>query len=99
MNNTVRYKARLVVKGYEQQEGIDYTETYAPVAMLKTVRILLALAAYFDWEVQQMDVVTAFLNPALNEEVYMAHPEGFEEDGKVCLLQKTLYGLKQAPRE
>ena len=46
-----------------------------------------------------MDVVTAFLNPALNEEVYMAHPEGFEEDGKVCLLQKTLYGLKQAPRE
>ena len=90
VNNTVQYKACLVVKEYEQQEGIDYTKTFAPVAMLKTVQILLALAAYFDWEVQQIDVVTVFLNLALNEEVYMAHPEGFEEDGKVCLLQKIL---------
>src|SRR6266487_1543573 len=98
-----RYKARLVIKGYEQCYGIDYQETFAPVAKFITVRILFALAAYFDWEIEHMDVITAFLNPNLHEEVYMEQPEGFvvtsASGGRlVYKLLKTLYGLKQAPR-
>jgi len=94
----VRFKARLVIKGYEQKQGIDYDETFAPVAMLKTIRILLAISALEDWEIHQMDVKSAFLNPVLEEEVYMMQPEGFEQGHLVCKLQKALYGLKQAPR-
>lgn len=99
-NGTIRHKARLVIKGCQQRAGIDYEETFAPVAMLKTIRILLALAAFYDWEVHHADVKTAFLNPALKEEVYMEQPEGLQHDGhgRVCRLQKALYGLKQAPR-
>lgn len=97
-NAPIRYKARLVIKGFEQRYGVDYDETFAPVAMLKTIRILLALAAYYDWEIHHMDVKTAFLNPAIDREVYMAQPEGFEQDQRVCQLLKALYGLKQAPR-
>ena len=71
------YKARLVAKGYRQRQGVDYDETFSPVAMLKSIRILLAIAAHYDYEIWQMDVKTAFLNGNLEEEVYMMQPEGF----------------------
>ena len=95
------YKARLVAKGYKQIHGVDYDETFSPVAMLKSVRILLAIAAYHDYEIWQMDVKTAFLNGNLLEDVYMTQPEGFdipEEAQKICKLQRSIYGLKQASR-
>ena len=97
------YKARLVIKGYEQCYRIDYQETFAPVAKFITIQILFALAAYFDWEIEHIDVITAFLNPNLHEEVYIEQPEGFvvtsASRGKlVCKLLKTLYRLKQASR-
>src|SRR3954464_13452308 len=95
------HKARLVAKGFQQVQGVDYDETFSPVAMLKSVRILLAVVAYFDYEIWQMDVKTAFLNGHLEEDVYMIQPEGFvspEDAGKVCKLQRAIYGLKQASR-
>jgi len=95
------YKARLVGKGFKQVHGIDYDETFSPVAMLKSIRILLAIAAYYDYEIWQMDVKTAFLNGNLTEDVHMMQPEGFvdpKNSGKVCKLQKSIYGLKQASR-
>ena len=95
------HKARLVVKGFTQVPGVGYDETFSPVAMLRSVRILLAIAAYFDYEIWQMDVKTAFLNGNLKEDVYMIQPEGFvvhKDAGKVCKLQKAIYGLKQASR-
>ena len=99
--NVTVYKARLVAKGFRQIQGIDYEETFSPVAMLKSVRILLAIAAYYDYEIWQMDVKTAFLNGMLSEDVYMMQPEGFvnpQYAGKVCKLQIFIYGLKQASR-
>ena len=99
--NVTVYKARLVAKGFRQIQGVDYDETFSPVAMLKSVRILLAIAAYFDYEIWQMDVKTAFLNGNIEEELYMMQPEGFvdpKDAGKVCKLQRSIYGLKQASR-
>jgi hypothetical protein len=99
--NVSVYKARLVAKGFRQVQGVDYEETFSPVAMLKSVRIMLAIAAYFDYEIWQMDVKTAFLNGKLTEDVYMIQPEGFVDPAnanKVCKLQKSIYGLKQASR-
>jgi hypothetical protein len=90
-----------VVKGFKQIHSIDYDETFSPVAMLKSVRIFLAIAAYFDYEIWQMDVKTTFLNGNLTEGVYITQAEGFVNPKyarKICKLQKSIYGLKQASR-
>ncbi|CAI7865162.1 unnamed protein product [Closterium sp. NIES-53] len=94
-----RYKARLVAQGYTQREGEHYSETFAPVAKVSTSRVLLALAASLDLEVEQLDVCTAFLYGLLMEEVYMRQPPGYDDgSGRVWKLKRTLYGLKQSPR-
>ncbi|WVZ50368.1 hypothetical protein U9M48_001626 [Paspalum notatum var. saurae] len=97
----VRHKARLVVKGYAQRQGIDYDEVFAPVARMEAVRLLLALAVQEGWQVHHMDVKTVFLNGDLQEEVYVQQAPGFTRPGqehKVYRLHKALYGLHQAPR-
>ncbi|KAK9004472.1 hypothetical protein V6N11_002272 [Hibiscus sabdariffa] len=99
--NVQTYKGRLVAKGFRQIHGVDYDETFSPVAMFKSIRIMLAVAAFHDYEIWQMDVKTAFLNGKLEEDVYMTQPEGFvtpENVGKICKLQRSIYGLKQASR-
>ncbi|KAK9036766.1 hypothetical protein V6N11_021694 [Hibiscus sabdariffa] len=99
--NVQTYKGRLVAKGFRQIHGVDYDETFSLVAMFKSIRILLAVASFHDYEIWQMDVKTAFLNGKLEEDVYMTQPEGFvtpENAGKVCKLQRSIYGLKQASR-
>nr|GEY45177.1 copia protein [Tanacetum cinerariifolium] len=96
-----RNKARLVTQGYNQQEGIDYDETYAPVARLEFIRILLAYASALDFKLFQMDVKSAFPNGFINEEVYMEQPLGFIDFVKpnhVYKLKKALYDLKQDPK-
>ena len=96
-----KHKARLVAKGYSQQPGIDYNETFAPVARLDTIRALIALASQKGWSIHQLDVKSAFLNDVLEEEIYVEQPQGFVSKGKeskVLRLRKALYGLKQAPR-
>ena len=98
----VKYKARLVVKGFGQKKGIDFDEIFSPVVKLSSIRIILGLATNQDLEIEQLDVKTAFLHGDLEEEIYMQQPEGFEEKRKedlVCKLKKSLYGLKQAPRQ
>jgi hypothetical protein len=96
-----RNKGRLVAKGYSQVEGLDFGETYAPVARLESIRILLAYATYHGFKLYQMDVKSAFLNGPVKEEVYVEQPPGFEDSEyptHVYKLSKALYGLKQAPR-
>ena len=92
-----RFKARLVAKGFSQQPGIDFGETFSPVARLDTVRAVIATTAQNKWKVYQMDVKSAFLNGILEEEIYVQQPLGYEFEGKedkVYRLKKTLYGLK-----
>eukprot|EP00253_Pinus_taeda_P009829 PITA_09829 len=97
----IRNKARLVCKGYAQQEGIDFEETFAPVARLEAIQMFLALSSFQKFKVFQMDVKSTFLNGDLEEEVYIEQLDGFilgNDPNLVCILKKALYGLKQAPR-
>ena len=90
-----------MVKRYIQNEGIDYEETFSRVAMLKSIWILLSIAAYYDYEILKIDVKTAFLNGNLDEEIYMMQLEGFitkNQEHIVCKLKRSIYGLKQASR-
>ena len=96
-----RYKARFVAKGYTQTYGVDYQDTFAPVAKMNIVRVLLSLSANCQWSLQQFDVKNAFLHGDLEEEVYMETPPGFSTDfriNSVCKLKKALHGLKQSLR-
>ncbi|GJU93827.1 putative ribonuclease H-like domain-containing protein, partial [Tanacetum coccineum] len=101
LGSILKNKARLVARGYRQEEGINFEESFAPVARLEAIRIFLAFAAHMNMVVYQMDVKTAFLNGNLREEVYVSQPDGFVDKDKpnhVYKLKKALYGLKQAPR-
>ncbi|CAI7850587.1 unnamed protein product [Closterium sp. NIES-54] len=94
-----RRKTRLVIKRFQQREGIDFQDVFAPVSIAPTLRLLLAAAAVCGWKVEQMDVKTAFLYGVVDEEIYMKQPEGYDDgSGRVCRLNQAIYGLKQAPR-
>ncbi|GKB68337.1 retrotransposon protein, putative, ty1-copia subclass [Tanacetum coccineum] len=96
------FKACLVAKGFTQTYGVDYEETFSPVADIRAIRILIAITAFYDYEIWQMDVKTVFLNGHLSEEVYMVQPEGFVNlkfPNRVCKLKGSIYGLKQASRQ
>ncbi|KAK8931081.1 hypothetical protein KSP39_PZI016518 [Platanthera zijinensis] len=97
-----RYKARLVVKGFAQRQGIDFDEIFSPVVKMSSIQVVLGLVARLDLEVEQMDVKTAFLHGDLEDELYMEQPDGYcirGKEGYVCRLKKSLCGLKQAPRQ
>ena len=97
-NGTVnKYKARLVARGFAQESGVDYFETFALVARFDTIRLLIALAAQKKWKIHQLDIKSAFLNGELEEDVFVEQPEGFQSriyPDHVCKLKKALYGLK-----
>ena len=97
--NVTVNKARLVTKGFRQVQEVDYDETFSPVVMLKSVLIMLAIVAFYDYEIWQIDVKTAFLTGFLEEELYMMQPEGFVDPkgaNRVCNLKRSIYGLVQA---
>ena len=92
-----KYKARFMAKGFSQKEGIDYEETFAPIARYSSIWTIISLAAEMGWHVHQMDVKTAFLNGVIEEEVYIEQPEGFDVENRethVCRLHRALYGIK-----
>jgi len=93
-----RYKAQWVAKGFEQEYGVNYEQTFASVAKLMAIRILFALAAHEDMEIDQMDAVTAFLQSNMQDVVWVEMPTGFKKGDHACLLKKGLYGLKQSAR-
>ena len=94
-----RYKARWVVRGFEQREGLDYNKTFASVVKPMSYKAMFTIAAAIDWDLEQMDVKTAFLYRDVEEEIFVEQPEGFVRgEAKVCRLNKALYGLKQSPR-
>jgi hypothetical protein len=96
-----KHKVRFVARGFSQVEGIDYEETFSPVARYTSIRMIISLAASMGWRLHQMDVKTTFLNGEIEEEVYIKQPDGFvihEKESHVYRLKKALYGLKQAPR-
>ena len=100
--NPPRYKARIVVKGFQQKKGVDFDEILAPVVKMTSIRTVLSIAASMNLEVEQLDVKTTFLHGDLEEEIYMQQPGGFVKKGKenlVYCLEKSLYELKQAPRK
>ena len=95
--NVIKHKSRLMTKGYVQRQGVDFEEVFAPVTRLDTIRLILSLATQHGWEVHDLDVKSAFLNGQLQEEVYVAQPEGFiikVEEHKVYKLSKALYVLR-----
>lgn len=93
-----KYKARLVAKGLSQVHGIDYNETFSPVAKMDSIQLVLAIAAAQHWEVHQMDVKSAFIHGDLEEDIEMEQSQGYSQDTSlVCRLRKSLYGIKQAP--
>ena len=95
-----RLKAHLVVKGYAQTYGVDYFDTFSPIAKMTSVRLFISLATTYNWDFHQLDIKNVFLHGDFQEEVYMEQPPGFVvqgEIGKVCRLRKSLYGLKQSP--
>ncbi|KAI0493312.1 hypothetical protein KFK09_027589 [Dendrobium nobile] len=97
-----RYKARLVAKGYDQEHGLDYTETFSPVAKIITIRVFILIALHYQWDIQQLDVSNAFLHGNLSDLIFMKQPPGFQDSTYphyVCKLKKALYGLKQSSRE
>jgi hypothetical protein len=97
----VKHKARLVARGFVQREGFDFDDTFTPVARMESVRLLFALASQEGWRVHHMDVMPAFLNGDLKEEVYVHQPPGFaipSKKGEVLRLRKALYGLRQTPK-
>ena len=95
-----RFKARLVAQGFTQKHNVDYDETYAPVGTYTALRILIALAAFYDWDIRQIDISTAFLHGRLKHKIFMRAPNNIHvQNGKVLRLIKTLYGLKQSSRE
>ena len=101
MGKVVRYKARLVVKGYAKKQGIDYDEVFSPFARMESIRILIAIAAQEKWELHHLDVKIAFLKGEIKEDIYISQTEGFLIKGKedhILKLKKALYGLKQASR-
>ncbi|CAM8934474.1 unnamed protein product [Rhodiola kirilowii] len=101
-NGSKRYKARLVLKGFQQKYGIDYTNVFTPVVKMTTIQLVLSMVAAEDLELQQLDVKTAFLHGDLEEEIYMKQQEGYLSEGNellVCKLKMSLYDLKQAPRQ
>ena len=96
-NEISKFKARLVARGFSQIEGLDYNETFALVAKMPTIKLVLALASKMNWPIHQMDIKSAFLNGDLHEEIYMDQPPIFVKKGSenlVCKLKKSIYGLK-----